>query len=197
MKRRKYVLYGVCFSLLWGCAQKPEPETQTKIQKKGEEPYIFLSFEQEHFNGGVWEEDMNDGVTSFRIKRSHLVKHGDRGYSLSLDYNFKLKKDSVGGVWIDVSRLDFTNYLYFGFWVKGEPDLGFTNIIGITFEDTDGNRETKMFAGVGSEWKKVEIFLGKIKKVNISRLQEINIVIEKRFANVPVGRIYLDDFYLR
>jgi hypothetical protein len=181
---------------LWGCAKKPEskPQEQKTVQQP---PYVFLDFEHEQFNGGVWEENMEDGVTTFKIKRSHLVKHGDKGYSLAMDYNFKLKKDSVGGIWIDVRGLDFTKYSYFGFWVKGEPDLGFTNIIGITFEDAAGNRVTKMFAGVSSDWKKVEIPLKRLKGVDISNLPEINIVIERRFANVPAGRIYIDDFYLR
>lgn len=194
MKKGRYILYGFCIFLLWGCAKKPEPQEQKAIQQP---PHVFLDFEQEQFKGGVWEEDMKDSVATFEVKRSDLVRHGEKGYSLAVDYNFKLKKDSVGGVWIDVRGLDFTKYSYFGFWIKGEPDLGFTNVIGITFEDAGGNRVTKMFAGVRADWKKIEIPLGRLKGVDISNLVEINIIIERRFANVPAGRIYLDDFYLR
>ncbi len=197
MEVRRYTAYIVAFFLIVGCAKKPRPKSEAEKKEKEYKPYIFLDFEQEQFNGGGWEENMEDGVSTFKIKRSHLVKHGEKGYSLAVDYDFTLKKDSLGGIWINVSGIDFTKYSYFGFWVKGEPDLGFTNVIGITFEDENHNRVTRMFAGVSSQWKKVEVYLKNLKGVDISKLQEINVVIEKRFANVPTGRIYLDDFYLR
>jgi len=195
MEVKRYTTYIICFFLISGCARKPA--SKPEVEKKEPEPQVFLDFEQEQFNGGVWEENMKDGVSTFKMKRSQLAAHGEKGYSLALDYDFNLKKDSVGGIWLNVREIDFTKYLYFGFWVKGEVDLGFTNVIGITFEDEDGNRVTKMFAGVNSQWKKVEVPLSKLKGVDLSKLREINVVIERRFANLPAGRIYLDDFYLR
>lgn len=181
--------------ILFSCAKKPSQEL-AKEEKKQPDIVIIQDFDQDSFRDGIWEDNTKDGVITFTGGISNLEKYGDKGNSLCLDYDFRLSKDIVGGVWFDFSEYNFAGFNYFGFWVKGEPSLGFANIIGICFEDAKGARETKMFGEVQDSWQKVEIPLKEF-KINLSELKEVNITMDKRFATPKIGRIYLDSFYLR
>ncbi|MDP8233479.1 MAG: hypothetical protein P9M06_01560 [Candidatus Saelkia tenebricola] len=176
------------------CADKVYTEELTETKEK---IFLLQDFEQETFEGGVWEEFMEDRHTTFVGSKSSLVKYGEEGHSFALDYDFRSDNDLVGGIWLHVSGYDFSGYQYFGFWVKGEPAVGYSKIIGITFEDKKGKIVTVMNAKTGNDWYKVEIPLKSLKLENLSELVEINVFIDKRYIDQTGGRTYFDNFYLR
>jgi len=199
MKMRVIILItGIIFL---SCAKvKPSEKTQ-EIQETqetaGKKIFILQDFEQDSFKGGVWEEFMHDRHVTFVGSRSNLVKFGEKGYSFALDYDFRTDNDLVGGIWLDVSEYDFSGYQYFGFWIKGEPAVGYAKIIGITFEDKKGRSVTKMSSKVSDNWQKIEIPLSSLGLQNLSELTEINVFIDKRYIDQTAGRTYFDNFYLR
>ncbi len=163
----------------------------------GKKIFLLQDFEQDSFKGGVWEEFMHDRHVTFVGSKSNLVKLGEEGHSFALDYDFRADNDLVGGIWLDVSEYDFSDYQYFGFWVKGEPSVGYAKIIGITFEDKNGKSATKMSSKISDNWQKIEILLSSLGLDNLSELAEINVFIDKRYIDQTAGRTYFDNFYLR
>lgn len=183
---------------LSGCGRRKEVAEEAQPQSKKEELLnIILSFDQETFPGGVWEEYMKDKYQTFKAEFSELEKMGEKGYSLALDYDFREGKDSIGGIWFRVDGYDFKSAEYFGFWAKGEPKLGYSQVIGITFESKFGQRVTKYFGKLQDVWTRVEIPLREPEFEKLKEVVEINIFLDRRYATQRVGRIYLDNFYLR
>lgn len=188
-----FIVGGLLF--LISCA-KEERRVEPKAPEEGKQVLIIEDFEDGSLNGGRWEDQPKDGVVSILGGISNLVGHGGRS-SYYIDFDFRGGRDRIGGLWLDVSPYDFSKYRYFGFWVKGEPSLGYTKVIGIGFENKRGERYTTMFGKVSDEWARVEIPIDRIRIKDKKSVSEINIVIDKRYVTQEVGRIYLDDFYLR
>jgi hypothetical protein len=196
MKAKTIIIIGCSFLFLTNCA-KEEKGTKAPVPERKEEVLIIEDFEDGSLNGGKWEDQPKDGVVSILGELSSLVGHEGSKSSYYIDFDFREGQDRIGGLWLDVSPYDFSKYKYFGFWVKGEPNIGYTRVIGIGFENKKGERYTTMFGKVSDKWTRVEIPIDRIRIKDKKSISEINIVIDKRYATQKVGRIYLDDFYLR
>jgi len=192
---KKHIVVLIAGVILFFCAKAGFSEEITDTA--GKKIFILQDFEQDGFKGGVWEEFMHDRHVTFVGSKSNLVKLGDKGHSFALDYDFRADNDLVGGIWLDVSGYDFSKYQYFGFWVKGEPSVGYAKIIGITFEDKNGKSVTKMSSKVSDNWQKIEIPLSSLGLDDLSALAEIDVFIDKRYIDQTAGRTYFDNFYLR
>ncbi len=178
--------------LLVSCTYQEQIEEASK-----EEPIFMLQdLEGESFRGDIWENSPDNKVTFSGAKNS-LVAANESGSSLAIDYNFSRGNDLVGGMWLDVAQYDLSNYKYFGFWIKGEESLGYSSIVGVTFEDNKAKAATKMIANVSTEWQKIEIPIEQLEGIDLSKVVEVNITIDKRFATKKAGRIYIDSIFLR
>ncbi|MDP8216271.1 MAG: carbohydrate binding domain-containing protein [Candidatus Kaelpia imicola] len=190
---RKELIFIVVISImLYGCTN-----TAGGFSKYREQIFILQDFNADEYKGGVWEAVSNDKQASFKAELQARVRVGERGRAVALDYDFRSGADLVGGLWLDVSDHDFSGYNLLGFWIKGEPTLGFSKIVGVTIEDKFGNRVTKMNSQVSSEWGRVEISLNSLKDKRLSNIVEINVFIDKRYTSIEAGRCYIDDFYLK
>ncbi|MDD5613579.1 MAG: hypothetical protein PHQ54_00720 [Candidatus Omnitrophica bacterium] len=190
--KNKFLLISV--ASLVACSARVSSENAQQPERA---VFIFQDFSSSDFKGGIWEEFMNDTAVSFKGTITDKVKMGDKGNSFVIDYDFRTGTDLVGGLWLGVAEYDFSKYEYLGFWVKGEPDLGYSKIIGVTIEDKFGRGVTIMSSGVSDDWNNIEISLDVLKKGNLSDLFEINIFIDKRYTSIDIGRCYIDNFYLK
>ncbi len=190
--KKELIFMAVLSTILCGCNNIAGGFSKPKDQS-----VILQDFDAGEYVGGAWEAVADDKQVSFKAELQDRVRVGKEGKAIALDYDFRSGSDLVGGLWLDVSKQDFNNYNLIGLWVKGEPTLGFSKIIGITIEDEFGNKTTKMSSQVSGEWVNIEISLDSLKDKKLANIVEINVFIDKRYTSVEVGRCYIDNFYLK
>jgi hypothetical protein len=147
---------------------------------------------------GAWDKDGND-PTQFCVEsfdRKHA--YGGRGCCLQLDYDVDSPNmPAYNGFWMRLEKLDLSKWKYLCFYVKGDPEIGFTEKFKVEIKNFKGQIATFLVNGVSSEWRKVVIPLDKmVKDADFSEVYEFTIVFDEETVTQKIGRIYIDEFYL-
>jgi hypothetical protein len=192
MMRIVFLIIG--FFFLFSCG-KAEKKMEKKEVKRKEKIIIFENFDDKKYPGSIWENFTNDKIRAFSGGFSDRKKIGEKGYSLYFDYDYENTSDTIGGLWIDVSKLDFSKISSIGFWVKGEKELGYSRVISVSLENKEGERANFTYGKVTSKWGEVRIPISYFRFKDKSSISEMNIVIEKQYTTSKKGRIYIDNLY--
>jgi len=130
------------------------------------------------------------------------VKH-EGSSSLRLDYNVG-NGGAYNGFWMklgatDDATLDGSAYTKLTFWVKGDEKAGIPSKFKVELKS--GKKKGDYYVGeVTGEWKKIEIPMDTFAKkggVDLSKLSEMTIVFEQKYANPGTqGSLYIDEIAL-
>lgn len=152
---------------------------------------------------GTWETNPEDKSQGISASLDKVIKRGDSGYSLKLDYNVNSPQDAVNGFWMQMRSFDASPYDHLEFWVKGDPEKGHTTIFKIEFKkyqkDEEGHDEaikgSFIVKGVTDKWQKVSVPLNVMNGITDWKdITEFVITFEKRRVDNPAGTLHFDDF---
>jgi hypothetical protein len=184
-----------------------------KNQSASEKPpsAVIADFNREgitnNLNGesGTWEKDPEDAKQWVMASPDNVIRRGESGASLKLEYNLKSPNNAMNGFWTQLRDLDGSPYDHFEFWVKGDKKKGFSSVFKIEFKkfqnDAEGHEETikgsYIVKGVTSQWQKISIPLNVMSGIQDWKgLREFVITFEKKRVDKPEGALYFDDLAL-
>ena len=129
-------------------------ETAAKVQNGSKTPasIVIADFNRgsliNNLNGesGTWEKNPDDKAQWALASSDDLVRRGESGSSLKLEYSVNSAENAVNGFWTQLRDFDASKYDHFEFWVKGDERKGFTTVFRIEFnkyqKDNEGQEET-------------------------------------------------------
>ncbi len=151
---------------------------------------------------GAWEKDPDDQTQWMNSSLDNVIRRGEEGASLKLEYSLNSPNDAVNGFWTQLRDLDASLCDHFEFWVKGDDKKGYPTLFKIEFKkfqkDPEGHEETVtgtyIVKGVTKEWKKYSIPLNVMNGILDWRdLREFVITFEKKRVDRLEGALYFDD----
>ncbi len=151
---------------------------------------------------GTWNKNPDDNKQWVNASLDNIVRRGEAGSSLKLDYNVGSPK-SVNGFWTQLKAFDASKYDHLEFWVKGDERKKFTTTFKIEFKKDqkldDEEEETitgsYIVKGVTGNWQKVSIPLNVMNGISDWKdIREMVITFEEARVDSPEGALYFDDF---
>ncbi len=152
---------------------------------------------------GTWEKNPDDKTQWANASLDNIVRHGESGSSLKLEYSVNSAANAVNGFWTQLRDFDASKFDHFEFWVKGDEKKGFTTVFKLEFnkyrKEEGGYEETikgsYIVKGVTNQWQKISIPLNVMNGItDWSGIREMVITFEKRRVNSREGALYFDDF---
>jgi hypothetical protein len=146
-------------------------------------------------NFGAWNKDPSDATQWCKENFDNATKHGDKGFSMKLDYSVQSTNPAYNGFWMMLPNFDASKYDNLIFWVKGDPKEGFTTVFKVELKNNSKQVGRFYVSNVGDQWQQISIPLSEFKGLgDRSNMTELVIVFEDRMASNKKGTIYLDDF---
>ena len=137
-----------------GAGSASQGETAAKAQNGSNTPasIVIADFNRgsliNNLNGesGTWERNPEDKTQWALASLDDLVRRGESGSALKLEYSVNSVENAVNGFWTQLRDFDASRYDHFEFWVKGGERKGFTTVFRIEFnkyqKDNEGQEET-------------------------------------------------------
>jgi hypothetical protein len=170
---------------------------------------LIADFDREdlrnNLNGesGVWMLDADDKNQWAKAFIDSIVRIGDHGSSLRLEYCVNSPLDAITGFWTRLGGFDASGYDHLEFWVRGDEKKGFPKTFKVQlkkYEKRPGSTHEETLEAsyivkdVTGNWQKVSIPLNVMNGILDWRdLQEFVIAFEKRRVDRPEGVVYFDD----
>jgi hypothetical protein len=145
---------------------------------------------------GAWDRDPDDYSQSCYESFSPLVRVGNRGCSLRLDYDVDSPNSAYNGVWFDLGGVDLSDYRYLVIWAKGDKDRGYTKDFKLEIQNSRGDKGACYLPGLSDSWREYKIDLKQF--IGISEWDEMKklvMVFEDWRATEKEGTVYIDDIY--
>ena len=142
---------------------------------------------------GSWDKDPNDQTQGCQISFDSTTKHGDEGYAIKIDYDVESPNPAYNGFWMKLNNLDASQYKTLSFWVKGDPEKGFTSQFKTELKNK--NEVGKyMVTGVTDQWQKISVPVDKFRGLNDKTgLTEFVLVFDDINSTEKYGAIYIDN----
>ncbi|MEE9500130.1 MAG: carbohydrate binding domain-containing protein [Candidatus Omnitrophota bacterium] len=195
---------------------KPVPPIKEKVVIPREEPKVFLPaikpeevFVEELLvadfdscekpnniggNFGAWDKDPADFSQGCAESFDSENRRGQKGFAMKLDYDVDSRNPAYNGFWMFLQNLDVSGYDNISFWVKGDPDEGYTTVFKVELKNVARQVGRYYITDVTDKWQKMVIPLKSFKGItDFSNLTEFVIVFEDRIASNRDGSIYIDD----
>lgn len=145
-------------------------------------------------NFGAWNKDPSDPTQWCKENFDNVVRHGDTGFSMKLDYSVDSPNPAYNGFWMMLPNLDASKYDTVNLWVKGDPQAGFTTVFKIEIKNANRQVGRYYVSNVSDQWQQVSIPLAEFKGlIDKTNLTEFVIVFEDRMATKKKGVVYIDD----
>jgi len=145
-------------------------------------------------NFGAWNKDPSDPTQWCKEAFDNVVRHGESGFSMKLDYSVDSPNPAYNGFWMMLPNLDASKYDTVNLWVKGDPQAGYTTVFKIEIKNANRQVGRYYVSNVSDQWKQVSIPLSEFKGlIDKTSLTEFVIVFEDRMATKKKGTIYIDD----
>ena len=143
---------------------------------------------------GAWDKDPNDETQTCTTEFVTEDALGDAmGYAIRLDYDVDSPNPAYNGFWMKLVGLDATDYNALSFYIKGDPDAGFTRRVKIELKDMSNKPSAYIISGVTDEWQKYVIPFSKFRRVrDWSSMNEFVVVFDDINSNPKAGTIYID-----
>jgi hypothetical protein len=148
------------------------------------------------FGGGMgaWNKDPADTTQGCFEMLDTEVKRGNKGASLRLEYDVDSPNPAYNGFWTKLEGRDLSDYNAISFWVKGDPDAGYTTRFKIELKNEKGQAGRFIVTGVTDEWTQVVVPFKNFKGISdFSEMSEFVIVFDDVLATSKEGIIYIDD----
>ncbi len=148
------------------------------------------------FGGGIgsWNRDAADTTQGCVEVLDTEVTHGKKGASLRLEYDVDSPNPAYNGFWTKLEGKDLSDYNAFVFWVKGDPDAGYTTRFKIELKNEQGELGRFIVTGVSDKWTEVVVPFEDFKGIgDFSNMSEFVIVFDDVVATDKEGVIYIDD----
>ena len=176
---------------------KPE----TSAAQKSAEELVIADFDSGDkpsnlgSNFGAWNKDPSDATQWCKESFDNVTKHGDKGFSMKLDYSVASQNPAYNGFWMMLPNFDASKYDNLTLWVKGDAKEGFTTVFKVEVKNAAKQIGRFYISNVSDQWQEVVIPLSEFKGLtDRSNLTEVVIVFEDRMASNKKGVIYVDDF---
>jgi hypothetical protein len=145
-------------------------------------------------NFGAWNKDPSDPTQWCKEAFDNVVRYGESGFSMKLDYSVDSPNPAYNGFWMMLPNLDASKYDTVNLWVKGDPQAGYTTVFKIEIKNANRQVGRYYVSNVSDQWKQVSIPLSEFKGlIDKTSLTEFVIVFEDRMATKKKGTIYIDD----
>ncbi len=145
---------------------------------------------------GSWDKAPEDYSQTCYDSFTPLVKRGDKGYSLRIDYDVDSENSAFNGVWFKLSGVDLSDYKSLVMWVKGDEQRKYTKHFKVEVKNSLGQKGVYYITDLTSDWKQYIIPLEKLMGLSdFSQMQELIIVFEDWRVTEKEGTIYIDDAY--
>ncbi len=148
------------------------------------------------FGGGMgaWDKDPADTTQGCLETFDTEVKHGKKGASLKLEYDVDSPNPAYNGFWTKLEGNDLSSYNALVFWVKGDPDAGYTTRFKIELKNEQGDIGRFIVTGVSDNWTKIVVPFKDFKGISdFSNISELVIIFDDIIATEKEGIIYIDD----
>jgi len=171
---------------------------------------------QNELGGGAsaWGDE-SDKTISCTVSFDPVVRRGDSGAGLRLDYDIQSDRENVyiptnrslaspevvrdevynGYYSLFKTPVDLRPYKYLVLWAKGDASRGYTRSFRIELKDGKTSASV-LLDGITEEWQQFSIPLASFKELDRwEAVTEFTIVFIPTAVTRKVGTIYLDDFY--
>ncbi len=143
---------------------------------------------------GVWSRDSADATQGCLESLDTQIKRGNKGASLKLKYDVSSPNPAYNGFWTKLEGKDLSDYNTLVFWVKGDPDTGYTARFKVELKNEKGDICRFVISGVSDEWTKIVVPFKNLKGISdFSNMSELVIVFDDVIATNKEGIIYIDD----
>lgn len=143
---------------------------------------------------GSWDKDPNDETQGCQMAFINSDALGDPyGYAIQMDYDVESPNPAYNGFWMKLNALDATSYNALMFYIKGDPQVGFSQRVKIELKDGSNTPSPYLLSGLTGEWQQVTIPLDKFRKVtDWKALNEFVVVFDDLNSNPKTGRVLID-----
>lgn len=146
-------------------------------------------------NFGAWNKDPSDPAQWCMESFDSANRHGDKGFSMKLDYSVQSPNPAYNGFWMMLPNFDASKYDNFTFWVKGDAKQGYTAVFKVELKNNLKQVGRHYVSTINDQWQQISIPLSEFKGLSDrSNITELVIVFEDRMASNKKGIIYVDDF---
>lgn len=146
-------------------------------------------------NFGAWNKDPEDLAQWCKESFDNVVRHGEKGFAMKLDYSVESPNPAYNGFWMMLPNFDASKYDNLAFVVKGDSKEGYTTVFKVELKNASKQIGRFYVSNVSDQWQQISIPLSGFKGlVDRSNLTELVIVFEDRMASNKKGIIYVDDF---
>ncbi len=158
-----------------------------------------------HGDAGAWDMDSSDKDQFCKATIESSQPGTKKNKYLRLDFDVDSPVPASNGYWTQLRKLDATHYDHLEFWVRGDPEQGYTTKFKIEIKkpkkDENGQlledeqiTASYIVTGVSDQWQKVSIPLNVMNGIlEWNDLNELAIVFKDRLVDKKVGTIFLDD----
>jgi len=145
-------------------------------------------------NFGTWDKEPSDFSQSCQEAFDSVNRYGSNGFSIKLHYDVDSPNPAYNGFWMFLQNTDAAGYGNLAFWVKGDPDKGYTTVFKIELKNSINQIGRYYVNNVTDQWQEIIIPLNQFKGMtDFSSLMEFVIVFEDRVVSNKDGIIYIDN----
>ncbi len=186
---------------LSGCAETTETvKKESKKEEKASALFIddFDTAEKPNkFGGdsGTWNKDPEDLTQGCIMSFDGLVRYGEKGFSLKLDYDVDSPNAAYCGYWSKLQDKDISRYKYLVFYAKGDDVEGYTTKF--ILELKNANQSSKRIVeGINNSWQMFKIPLSEFREIkDWKSMKELVITFDDVTVTNKKGGIYIDEIY--
>ncbi|MBU1077008.1 MAG: hypothetical protein KKH98_06940 [Spirochaetes bacterium] len=147
-------------------------------------------------NVNPWDFKPEDNTQSCKIRYTKEVRMGDKGSSLKVMYDVDSPNQAFNGVYIELKDSDISSFNNIVFYVKGDPDKGFTSVFKVELKNNVDQTGYAYVRGVTDEWQKIVISLDDFRGLSdFTSMKEFTIVFADTDVTQKEGIIYFEDLY--
>jgi len=143
---------------------------------------------------GSWDKDPEDDTQGTGMSFEPDDALGSpSGYSVRLDYDVDSPNPAYNGFWMKLKGTDAMDFNALAFYMKGDPDKGFTKRVKIELKDQSNKPSAYVVANVTGEWQKVSVPFEKFRRVtDWGSMNEFVVVFDDMNSRPKTGTIYID-----
>lgn len=153
---------------------------------------------------GVWKIDPTDTGSDCSFAVDTAAAFGPEGAGLRLAYRLNPATASQNGFWMQLRRLDLSDFDHLEFRLRGDAAAGFATRFKIEFKKhkTDTSAEVDkgsyVVEGITADWQLYRIPLARFTglEANWNRIEELVIAFHARRADVLEGAYHIDEIAL-
>ncbi|OGW78678.1 MAG: hypothetical protein A2Z83_04565 [Omnitrophica bacterium GWA2_52_8] len=145
---------------------------------------------------GSWNKDATDDTQgSYMSFVADDALGSESGHSVRLDYRVDSPNPAYNGFWMKLNSVDFTSYDTLNFYIKGEPQAGFTKRLKLELKDASGIPQASfVMTGISDQWQKISIPFKEFgAATNWKEMTEFVVVFDDMNSRPKTGSIYLDN----